>query len=200
MMEIWELSNDSQDAFIKRIVDSLKRGKVLAVPTDTVYGLLADATNAEAIARVFQVKQREAGKPLYVFVKDIAMAREFATIEENKEEFLKSVWPGKVTIIFKSKNKLPRELGTEETIGFRIPSYDIILRILTELGRPLTGTSANISGEPEAADAKAVILQFEGREFQPDIMVDAGKLPPSLPSTVIDWTGKEQKVLRKGAV
>ena len=199
-MEIWKILNDSQESFAKRVREALEQGKVIAIPTDTVYGLISDATNASAVEKVFKIKKRERGKPLSVFVRDIAMAREFATIEENKEEFLKSVWPGKVTIIFKSKNKLPRELGTEETIGFRIPSYDIILRILTELGRPLTGTSANISGEPEAADAKAVILQFEGREFQPDIMVDAGKLPPSLPSTVIDWTGKEQKVLRKGAV
>lgn len=185
--------------FINSMAEALKQGKIIVSPTDTVYGLLADATNAEAIAKVFKIKQREAGKPMYVFVRDIAMARKFATIDESKEEFLKDVWPGKATVIFKSKNKLPKELRTEQTIGFRIPNHDIILRILNKLGRPVTGTSANISGAPSVLDSKELISQFEGREFQPDILINAGKLPPSLPSTVIDWTGKEQKILRRGA-
>ncbi|MBI2577887.1 MAG: threonylcarbamoyl-AMP synthase [Candidatus Wildermuthbacteria bacterium] len=185
--------------FIKNIVEALGKGKVVAAPTDTVYGLLADATNAKSVNKIFKIKQREIGKPLYVFVADIAMARKFATIEESKEEFLKSVWPGKVTVIFKSKSKLPKELGTEQTVGFRIPNHDIILRILRQFGGPITGTSANISGTPSVLDSKEVISQFEGKEFQPDIVIDAGKIPHSLPSTVIDWTGKDQKIVRKGA-
>ena len=90
------------------IVQELKRGKMVVSPTDTVYGLLVDATNRRAVKKVFQVKGREKGKPLPVFVKDIAMAKRFACVSKEQEKFLKTAWPGKVTVVLKSRERLPK--------------------------------------------------------------------------------------------
>ncbi|MBI2644428.1 MAG: threonylcarbamoyl-AMP synthase [Candidatus Wildermuthbacteria bacterium] len=199
-MEIWRVPKKTGKAFVAKIVHGLEKGKVFVLPTDTVYGLVADAANSEAVEKVFQIKGREPGKPLPIFVEDIAMAKELADIKEKEERFLQKVWPGKVTVVLPSNNILPQATGTARTIGLRIPSYDLILSILRIFPRPLTGTSANLAGTPSLRDSKDVVAQFKKREHRPDIVIDAGKLPLSLPSTVIDWTGGKQKVLRQGAL
>ena len=180
---------------------SIKDGKVLVCPTDTVYGLLADATNQRAVERVFKTKKRPKGKPIPIFVRDIKMAKNFAFINKDQEKFLKKFWPGKVTFVLKRKNKLPKILfGKAKTIGLRIPNYKLIKNLLEKLNRPLTGTSANISGKPSSIKIKEVIKQFKNKKFQPDLVLDAGNLKFSLPSTVIDLTGKKPKILRRGAI
>ena len=181
-------------------VRALKKGKVVACPTDTVYGFLADATNAKAVSKIFKIKGREKGKPIPIFVSSIEMAKSLANIDARKENFLKKVWPGKVTVVFESKDALPKELGAQKTIGLRIPKYEFLNLLLNSYGKPLTGTSANLSGMPSLSDSKEVVAQFKNRKYKPDIIIEAGKLPESLPSTVVDYTGKRKKVLRKGAV
>jgi L-threonylcarbamoyladenylate synthase len=132
-----------------KIAKELKRGKVIVCPTDTVYGLIADATNKKAVGKVFKIKKRPINKPISIFVKDIKMAKKLAKINRNQENFLKSVWPGKVTVILKPKRKFPKGVGRpEKEIGLRIPDYKIINQLLSIIDRPLTGTSANISGKP----------------------------------------------------
>lgn len=187
------------DVLAEKAVRELKKGKVLACPTDTVYGLVADATNAKAVRKIFQIKGREKGKPISVFVKDIAMAKRFAKVRPLQEKFLRRVWPGKVTVVLPSKNNLPKELGTSKTIGLRVPNHDLINCLLKTLNKPLTGTSANVSGTPSLLDSKKIIAQFARRKYKPDIIIDAGVLPHSLASTVLDFTGDKKKILRKGA-
>ena len=198
-MIVLSVNPENFGAVAEKAVRALRKGKVLVCPTDTVYGLIADATNAEAVRKIFQIKGREKGKPIPIFVKDIASARKLAKIANGKENFLKKVWPGKVTVVLPSKGKLPQELGTSQTIGLRIPNYDLIDCLLKALNKPLTGTSANLSGAPSLSDSKEIIAQFKPRTYRPDMIIDAGVLPPSLPSTVVDFTGKKRKILRKGA-
>jgi len=181
---------------ILEAVQELNKGKVVVCPTDTVYGLLADATQEEAVERVFEIKGREKGKALPVFVKDIEMAKELAYISTKQEKFLKEHWPGKVTVVLQSKQVLPKGLELDGKIALRIPDYELLNDILKELKRPLTGTSANISGQPSCLSAQEVITQFKTREPQPDLVLDAGELADSEPSTVVDITGEAKNVIR----
>ena len=176
---------------------ALLKGKVLVCPTDTVYGLLADATSKKAVGKVFKIKGRKEGKPLPIFVKDIAMAKTLAKVSFLQEKYMKKVWSGKVTLVLESKGMLPRETGTAERIGLRIPKHWFVQAVLKEVKRPLTGTSANLAEKPSLFESKKVIAQFQKRKHRPDIIINAGKLPYPRPSKVLDITGIKPKILRK---
>lgn len=196
-MEFLKISKKNFRKVVKIASRLIQEGKVLVCPTDTVYGLICDATNKRAVKKLFDIKKREIKKPIPIFVKNIKTAKKFARIDENQEEFLKEVWPGKVTVVLKRK-KGDRLYGIpKETIGLRIPNYKLINQLLLIINRPLTGTSANISGKPSSTKIKEIIKQFRNQKYQPDLMIDAGNLPESRPSTVIDLTGRKPKVLRK---
>ena len=179
-------------------VAALKKGCVLICPTDTVYGLVADAQNSEAVKKLFSIKKRQKDKPIPLFVKDIAAAKKLAFITKEQEAFLKQVWPGKTTVVLKRrKTTLPRILfGRKKTIGLRIPDHPLISFLLKELNRPLTGTSANISGRPPSTSIREITKQFAGQKEQPDLVIDEGILPRSASSKVVDITGKKPKILR----
>ena len=196
-MKIVHIAKDTIEEVMREIQVLLKAGKVVACPTDTVYGLLADATNRDVVARIFQIKGREKGKPLSVFVKDIAAAKELAEISPQQELYLGDVWPGNVTVLLESRHKLPEFFQKEGKVGIRIPRHPLLNEILENFGNPLTGTSANVSGQPPCLDSKEVLAQFQEREFQPDVLLDAGKLPEARPSTVIDITKTPPEILRK---
>ena len=173
---------------LKKAVKAIREGKILVCPTDTVYGLVCDAANKKAVEKLFKIKKRPRNKPIPIFVRDIKMAKKLAKIDKEKELFLKQVWPGKVTVVLKSKN--------QGKIGLRIPKYKWLLGLAEQLNRPLTGTSANISGRPASTKIKEVFRQFRGQKHQPDLVINAGDLKKSKPSTVIDLTVWPPKILR----
>jgi len=187
-----------KDVKITDLAKLLKKGKVIVCPTDTVYGLVADATNQVAVKKIFKIKQRKSEKPIPIFVKNLKIAKNFAVIEKEQEKIIKSVWPGRTTLILKPKHKLPKGIGKAgKEIGLRIPNYKIINRLLSVLDFPLTGTSANISREPASTKIQEIISQFENQKHQPDLVIDCGNLPKNKPSTVIDLTILPFKVLRE---
>ena len=196
-MRIVRIGEHLPEKLLDIAVQALSQGKVLVCPTDTVYGLLADATNTKAVEKVLLIKGRERTKPLPIFVKDIEMAKKFAKVSPLQEKFLRNIWPGKVTAILESRGVLPRETGTGESIGLRIPKYEFLNLLLETYGKPLTGTSANLSGTPSLSDSKEIIAQFENRKYKPDMLLDAGVLPKSKPSKVIDITSAKHSILRK---
>lgn len=205
---------------VKIAAKLIKQGRVIVCPTDTVYGLLADAQNKNAIKELFEIKKRPKEKAIPIFVKDIKTAKRLAYINGSQEKFLKKFWPGKLTVVLRKKEKLPKILfGSTKKIGLRIPSYKLVNLLLKKLNLPLTGTSANISGKLPSTKIKEVIKQFKNQPpttfrgkrsgqakrtksggGQPDLILDAGNLSPSLPSTIIDLTKKKSKILRKGAL
>ena len=186
---------------LEESVKVIEENGVIVFPTDTVYGLVCDATNQEAVQKLFRVKKRDLEKPIPVFVKDIEMAKQIAIISEKQESFLKKFWSGKVTAILRAKIDFPQGvLGKDKTIGLRIPNYAPLNVLLNKTNKPLSGTSANLAGESPSTDINHIIAQFKNEKFQPDLIVDAGIIELSKPSTVIDLTGKELKILRKGAV
>jgi len=185
----------------KEITKLIKQGKVIVCPTDTVYGLIADATNKKAVEKIFKIKKRSFKKPIPIFVKNINQAKRLAKINKNQEKFLKVAWPGKVTVVLERKKT--RIYGVDKkTIALRIPEYRLINEILRETNLPLTGTSANVSDKLASTKIKEVLKQFKNQpptKFsggQPDLIVDAGDLKPSKPSTVINLITQEPIILR----
>ena len=183
----------------KIVAKLIKEGKVIVFPTDTVYGLVCDATNQKAIQKLFKIKKRDLEKPIPVFVKDIEMVKQIAMVNEKQESFFKKVWPGKVTVILRAKIDFPQGvLGEDKTIGLRIPDYAPLNALFNKINKPLSGTSANLAGEHSCLDINDIVAQFANEKLQPDLIVDAGTLNSSQSSTVVDLTGKKLKVLRKG--
>ena len=192
------LRSGSRD-LAKKVKEFLGRGQVVVSPTDTLYGLIADATNDQAVERIFNIKQRDKSKPITIFVNSIAEAKKLAIIDEKQEDFLGEVWPGKITVVLKRKQRsgLSKKLfGKKETIALRIPDHKIISEILSKFKKPLTGTSANLSGKGSITKISDIIDQFNGQEAKPDLIIDAGNLPASSSSIIIDLTKKKPEILR----
>ncbi len=196
-MEILKLSRKNLTKAVKETARIIKQGKVVILPTDTVYGLAADAASKKAVSKIFKIKQRTNNKPLPLFVKNIREVKKFAKINKKQEIFLKKVWPGKTTVILeRKKGKKIYGVG-KENIGLRIPKYKLITILLRKLNRPLVGTSANLSGKPASTKIKEVIKQFKNMIYRPDLIIDAGNLPKSRPSKVVDIREEKIKILRK---
>ena len=184
---------------IEESIKVIEENGVIVFPTDTVYGLICDAENEKAVEKLFKIKKRPKGKPISIFVKDIKMAKEFAVINRKQERFFKKVWPGTITAVLKPKKNLPLNISQgKNTIGVRIPDHKLILKLIKKINIPLAQSSANISGRPASTKIRDILKQFKNKKNQPDLILDAGNLKPSEASTVVDLTGKELKVLRKG--
>lgn len=177
----------------------MRSGGVVVGPTDTVYGIFANATDSKAIKKIFEMKGRSQ-KPLLIFVRDIAMARWYAYISDIKAKFLEKVWPGAVTVIFHHKEKLPKILtGKSNTIGIRMPDHAFLSELLERLDFPLAQTSANASGKPVARNIREIKEYFKQQKIKPDLIIDGGELPDN-PSTIIDLTRDKAAILRTGVV
>jgi L-threonylcarbamoyladenylate synthase len=187
-MEIVKIKKQGDKKILDKSVKIIKNGGVIICPTDTIYGLICDYKNKKSVNKVFKIKKRNKKKLLPVFVKDIKMAKKMALISKEQEIILKKIWPGKITAVLSDKK------GGK--IGLRMPNYKFVLQLLNKTGRPLTATSANISGRPGSGDIKKIAKQFNNSKFQSDLIIDAGKLKRSKPSTVIDFTFNPPKILR----
>jgi L-threonylcarbamoyladenylate synthase len=174
-------------------------GGVIVYPTETLYGIGADALSAGAVRRVAEVKRRPDTKPIPVIVQDAdALRRLAASVPPAAHLLMEAFWPGPLTIVFPALDGLPPPLAAGSgAIGVRIPSSPFCLELLRAAGVPLTSTSANPSGA-EPPRTVAAILEALGDGVE--LSVDAGELPPSLPSTVVSVTGPRPRLLRAGAV
>ena len=195
-MKILLLTPDNLSEIITTTIQTLKEGGVIVAPTDTVYGMLADATNELAIKKLYKIKDRSEDKALPIFVRDITMAQELAIISQEQQSYLEKNWPGKVTTILERKDGI-KIFGVEnKTIALRIPSYPFINLLLEKINLPLSGTSANISGEPSSTKIDEILKQFENKEIHPDLIINAGDLEESQPSTIVDLTEADFKIVR----
>ena len=191
-------SNPSR-AVLERAVAILRRGGLVGYPTRCLYGLGADALDAEAVGRVYRAKQRPVDKPLSILIPDRQGLEQWvAGIPAGAVELLERFWPGKVTFVFKASDRLPEVLlGGTGRIGIRLPAHSVARALVAAFGRPVTATSANLSGRPgsaSVADIAPEMLQ------QLDLVLDAGALQGGAGSTVVDVTGDRPVVLREGVV
>jgi L-threonylcarbamoyladenylate synthase len=181
---------------IQRII---KAGGLIVFPTETVYGIGADATNPDAVKRIFLAKGRPSDNPLIVHLAD---RHDVETIVQEIPAIaiplMDTYWPGPLTLIFQKKEIIPKEVsGGLQTVGVRIPSSLIAQEVIRSAGVPICAPSANISGKPSSTLFEHVKQDFEGRV---DILVDGGQVDIGLESTVLDVTTPIPVLLRPGAV
>lgn len=174
----------------------LDRGGVLAVPTGSSYGLAADPESAAGVALVFEIKRRPAAKPLPVIVPDLATLRALGGRPEAAERAgLTALWPAPLTILMPSSRPLPAAAGSDR-VAFRIPAEPRLRRLLSDLGRGLTATSANRSGRPALHSPRDLEPLLAGYDAA---IVDAGELPGGAPSTLVDVDEEGRvRILRQG--
>jgi L-threonylcarbamoyladenylate synthase len=183
---------------IANAVRKLKEGGVVAFPTDTLYALGADATNPNAIERVFGIKGREAGKPLPLFVSGGEMARRYARLTPDAEALVRRYWPGALTLVLERRPGFESAaLAGGDTMALRAPDHQVALALVEGLDRPVTGTSANLAGGPDPVTAGDVIEALGDRV---DLVLDGGACPRGQPSTIVDCTSSPPRVLREGAI
>lgn len=191
---------ESEKALIQA-AQVIYQGGTVVIPTDTVYGLAADATRDITIERIFKTKKRPKQKAISVIVSDLNMAKKIAFIDSRLERSADLLWPGPLTVVLKSKLSLPRVLTAgKSTIGVRVPDYKLTQYLVGLLGRPITATSANVTGQQPARKIDEVIDQFKNQYIKPDLILDAGELKCSQPSTILDLTTGQPKIVRIGPV
>ncbi len=191
---------DSEEAIIEA-AKMMLRGGTVVFPTDTVYGLGCDATNEAAIKKIYKIKKRSEQKPLTAIVRDIAMIKKIAFLDSRLEKTIGEVVPGALTIVLEKKFNLPPILtGGKKTIALRVPDYKLTHWLSENMGRPYCGTSANISGKPATTKIGEILKYFEKAAVKPDIILDAGDLKFSEPSTILDLTQAQPKITRVGPV
>jgi L-threonylcarbamoyladenylate synthase len=190
------ISADHPNA-IQHAIDVLRNDGLVAFPTDTVYGLAAPVNNIESIERLYVVKGRNNTKAIAVLLGDSDQLSQVALdLSKSTKKVAKYFWPGPLTMIVPRHPSLPDILAPQPTIGVRIPDHPVALSLLRAAG-PLAVTSANISGETNTVTAKQVIKQLNGRIH---LIIDGGRTPGGLPSTVIDCTRPEPEILREGPI
>lgn len=191
---------ESEEVIVEAAKVMLAGGTVI-FPTDTVYGLGCDATSEQAIKKIFKIKSRKTTNPMAVIVRDLEMAKKVAFIDRRLEKALNIIWPGAVTVILWRRYKLPEALtANEQTIGLRIPDYKLTHLLSENMGRPFVATSANISREQATNKIGEILKYFSESFLKPDLVLDAGDLKFSEPSTVLDLSKEKPKIVRIGPV
>ena len=199
------LSNCTADT-IRDAAAALKAGHLVAFPTETVYGLGADARNSDAVKRIYQVKGRPADHPLIVHISSINQVEKWAVeIPDYAIALARSFWPGPMTLIFK-RSAIAQDFitGGQETVGLRIPSDPIALALIAEFERiadsAIAAPSANRFGHVSPTTAQAVYAELGIYLAQNDLVLDGGECVIGVESTIIDCTGERPRILRPGAI
>ena len=182
---------------LQQAVHLLGTSDLVAFPTDTVYGLGAEAYAPQAIDRLYIVKGREASKAISVLVGNPdALAQVAGEMGEMARRLAERFWPGPLTLVVPRHPSLPENISPLPTVGVRMPAHPLALELLNRAG-PLAVTSANLSGAPSASTAQEVFDQLQGRI---PLILDGGRTPGGFPSTVVDCTGNVPTILRQGPI
>ena len=183
---------------VEQAADILRGGGVVAYPTDTVYGLGADAYHDDAVRKVYAVKQRPPGIPLPILLADAAQLHRISMSNPMAERLMQRFWPGGLTIImYKSEDFKSLVLAGGVKIGVRVPAHPVPRLLSRLLGRPLVGTSANLHDAPVTLTAAEVQNQLGSKI---DFIIDAGACPGGIESTIIDVTLTPPRILRQGII
>ena len=184
---------------ITEACEALRRGGLVAFPTDTLYALGGNALDPKAIERVHTVKGRHHGKPLSVLVPSVEAAAGLAArLPDGVRDLMRASWPGALTVVVKAAPSIPGVLtASSGTVGLRMPAGAVAQALLTAFGGPIIGTSANKAGGADPADAKTVQKAIGG---QIDLILDGGRVTLGVPSTVLDCTTQPARILREGAI
>ncbi|HUT18108.1 MAG TPA: L-threonylcarbamoyladenylate synthase [Anaerolineae bacterium] len=196
-MRTIRLSTGPED--ISRAVEVLRGGGIVAFPTDTVYGIGAHGMLPQAVEKLYAAKERPRDKAIPLLLPSLeALPAVVATVPEAARALAARFWPGALTIVLRRSPNVPDAVTAGgETVAVRVPDHALTLALLRALAAPLAATSANLSGEPAPDTAEGVLAQLEGRI---DLILDGGRCPGSVASTVVDLTVDPPAVLRAGDV
>mgnify|MGYP001596989610 CR=1 FL=1 len=189
-------SKTPEKELIKRAAEILKIGGVVVYPTETLYGLGANVFDINAVQRIFEIKGRDLTKPSSIAFRDLEQARKFLEFTPAAEKLAKKFLPGPLTIILNSKIEFDEFLGGNK-VSVRIPDHPVAQTLLKEIKFPITATSANLSGGKDPVEVKDVVEQIGDKV---DLILDSGKCKYGKPSTVVDATSDEIKIIREGVI
>jgi tRNA threonylcarbamoyl adenosine modification protein (Sua5/YciO/YrdC/YwlC family) len=199
MSPVYDCTTESGRAEgVAKAVEAVRDGKVVVLPTDTVYGVGADAFSQEAVAAVLAAKGRGREMPPPVLVPNVRTVDGLATdVPPWARDLIREFWPGPLTLIFKAQSSLMWDLGeTNGTVALRMPQDDVALEVLAEVG-PMAVTSANRTGQPPATTVTDAAAQLGAAV---EVYLDAGRRADNVPSTIVDCTGEQPSILREGAL
>ncbi|MCX6726715.1 MAG: L-threonylcarbamoyladenylate synthase [Candidatus Shapirobacteria bacterium] len=187
-------------ATIKQAAETIKNGGLVIFPTDTVYILAVDPTNQKAVDKLIAFKDRWPGKAISVAVDGVKMADKYVRLNERIVDLMANLLPGPFTLVIDGKHKMAKGVEAENgTLGIRIPDNQTVMELVETVGGPVTATSANLSGRTPHYSVESLMKTLsQKKKNMIDLVVDAGILPKNKPSTVIDLTMPEIKILRRG--
>ena len=188
-----------EPGMLRYAAEFLTRGRVVAMPTDTVYGLAADPFNLSAVAAIYCVKGRPESRALPILVNSIEQAMLLSReVPANFLRLAHQFWPGELTLVVDAAHRLPLKVtGNTGRIALRWPRSAVVAGLIEEFGAPVTGTSANISSQPSCTSGAQVREQLGGRL---PLILDAGELGSNLASTIVVLRGETWKVVREGII
>jgi L-threonylcarbamoyladenylate synthase len=181
----------------------LRGGGVVAFPTDTAYGLAVDATNPAAVKKLYAVKGRRFAKPVHVIFPSFESLGKTVDLAGAAKRVIQKFFPGQVTLVMPLKDQAEnwRILSAGSGfLGFRMPDHEIVRTLVREFGRPITATSANVSGRANTYSIGAIRKQFKKSKLKPDYYINGGPLKRVTPSTVVKMAGNKIELLREGPV
>jgi len=192
-------SKKPDDGIIERASSLIRSGEIVAFPTETVYGLGANALDPLAISKIYQIKGRPSDNPLIVHIGDLNMLSGLvSTIPPREMRMIKKFWPGPITLIFKKSKSVPKiTTGGLGTVAVRMPRNKIALALIKRSGLPIAAPSANLSGKPSPTNASHVKEDLDGKV---KLILDGGKTEIGIESTVIDMTPRIPVILRPGGI
>ena len=193
--------DEPEPDLIKRVAQALDSGQVVALPTDTFYGLAVDPVNLQAVDRIYELKERSRHKPLSLLIADVAQAYTLArSCDTAFDRLAERFWPGPLTLIVKAGSKLPlRVTANTGNVALRVPEAPIARAVVQSLGLPITATSANLQGMPECTYARGVHDQLGGMI---PLIIDGGPTARAVATTIVDLSAGDDSwtILREGAI
>ncbi|MFH1366974.1 MAG: L-threonylcarbamoyladenylate synthase [Patescibacteria group bacterium] len=179
--------------FWTKVISALKNQGVLVFPTDTAYGLAADFKSAAALKKIHLIKNRPKNKKIALVASSLPQVKKFFRLNAKELFLARKYWPGPLTLILPLKNKKIK-------LGVRVPKQNLARQICARFGKPITATSANLAGGKECYNIKDVLRNFSRRKYQPDLIIDAGRLKKVKPSTLVILKNNKIKIIRQGPI
>ena len=199
IMKYIDIKKDYTKKDLSLIADIIKSGGIVIIPTDTVYGIAADAMNEDAVRRIYEIKGRDFSNPMNVLVSNLNMVKSVSkSMSGLEEEVIKEFFPGAITIILEKNSLVPNIVTAgNKTIGIRMPKNEFILKLIEEVQRPIVATSCNLAGNNAMIYIDEIMRVFGDKV---EAIVDEGKSKIGIPSTVIKVEENSIKILREGPI
>lgn len=187
-------------------VECIRTGGIVGHATETCYGFTCDVQNVRAVELLFTIKHRPEQQPISILFQNLIQAKQYVLWNANADTLSETYLPGPITLVLSANPATPKPFltiphplkGVAQTIGVRISSHPVAQAIVEAFGAPVATTSANLHGQPNTYSAQDIQKQFLGLHILPDVILDSGTLPKAPPSTVVDCTAQDYKILRMG--